>query len=72
MTGGKPRPNHAVYVRVLRAMTPEQRLRKTFELGAAARAMFAHGLRQRFPQLGDAALAGLIRERLERCHNRNY
>lgn len=72
MIAGKPRPNHDVYVRVLRAMTPEQRLRKAFELGAAARATFEHGLRQRFPELGDAALAGLVRERLDRCHNRNY
>lgn len=72
MTGRKPRPNHGVYVGVLRTMTPEQRLRKAFELGAAARAMFEHGLRQRFPWLDDAARARLVRERLDRCHNRNY
>ncbi|HEU4367534.1 MAG TPA: hypothetical protein VFV05_04800 [Methylomirabilota bacterium] len=72
MTGGKPRPNHGVYVCVLRAMTPEQRLRKAFELAATARAMFEHGLRQRFPELRDSALARLVRERLDRCHNRNY
>jgi hypothetical protein len=69
---GKPRPNHHVYLRVLRAMTPEQRLRKAFELGAAARAMFEHGLRRRFPTLNAAVLARLVRERLDRCHNRNY
>jgi hypothetical protein len=72
MTGGKPRPNHAVYLRVLRAMTPAQRLRKAFELGASARALFEHGLRRRFPDLGEAELARLVRERLDRCHNRNY
>jgi hypothetical protein len=53
-------------------MTPEQRLRKAFELGATARAMFEHGLRQRFPELDSSALAGLARARLDRCHNRNY
>ena len=72
MTGGKPRPNHVVYARVLRSMTPEQRLRKAFELGAAARALFEHGLRQRFPDLDDGAFRRLLRERLDRCHNRNY
>jgi hypothetical protein len=72
MTGGKPRPNHAVYVRVLRAMTPEQRLRKAFELGASARALFAHGLRRRFPDLDEQAFHRLLRDRLDRCHNRNY
>ena len=53
MPGGTPRPNHGVYVRVLRAMTPEHRLRKAFELAATARAMLEHGLRRRFPDLGD-------------------
>ena len=72
VSGGKPRPNHAVYVRVLRAMRPEQRLKKAFELGATARAMFEHGLRRRFPELGSSALASLARARLDRCHNRNY
>jgi hypothetical protein len=53
-------------------MTPEQRLKKAFALGAMARAMFVYGLRQRFPELSDDALAGLERDRLDRCHNRNY
>ena len=68
----EPRPNHAVYLRVLRAMTPEQRLRTAFELGSMARALFAHGLRRRFPGLGDGELDRLVRERHDRCDNRNY
>jgi hypothetical protein len=72
MTAGKSRPHHAVYLRVLRAMTPEQRLRKAFELGATARALFEHGLRRRFPDMNDVAFRRLVRERLDRCHNRNY
>jgi hypothetical protein len=69
---GKPRPNHAAYLRVLRGMTPEQRLHKAFELTASARALFATGLRRRFPALDEAAFARLLRQRLDRCHNRNY
>jgi hypothetical protein len=72
MTSVKPRPNHHVYIRVLRAMTPEERLRKAFELGAMARVLFEHGLRRRFPERTEAELAALLRERLDRCHNRNY
>jgi hypothetical protein len=53
-------------------MTPEQRLRKAFELGATSRAMFEHGLRRRFPELGGPAFASLARARLDQCHNRNY
>jgi hypothetical protein len=69
---GKPRPNHAAYLGVLRGMSPEQRLQKAFELTASARALFEVGLRRRFPALQDVALARLLRERLDRCHNRNY
>jgi len=69
---GKPRPNHAAYLRVVRGMTPEQRLRKAFELTASSRALFAFGLRRRFPTLDEAAFAQLLRERLALCHNRNY
>jgi hypothetical protein len=72
MIDGKPRPNHAVYLGVLRAMTPEQRLRKAFELGATARTLFEHGLRRRFPELDGVAFRRLLRERLDRCYNRNY
>lgn len=57
---------------MLRAMTPEQRLRKAFELGAMARALFEHGLRRRFPERGEAEIAALLREGLDRCPNRNY
>jgi hypothetical protein len=68
----KPQPNHALYLAVLRRMTPEQRLRKAFELSAAARARFEHGLRHRFPSLDETAFRRLLRERLDLCHNRNY
>lgn len=67
----KARPNHAAYLRVLRAMTPEQRLRKAFELTAMARALFAIGLRRRFPDLSEAAFTRLLRQRLALCHKRN-
>jgi hypothetical protein len=49
-----------------------RRLQKAFELGVTARALFEHGLRRRFPGLDGAALCRLVRERLDRCHNRNY
>jgi hypothetical protein len=61
-----------MYVRVLRAMTPEQRLRKAFELGATSRAMFEHGLSSTFSRTGRSAFASIVRVRLDRCHNRNY
>jgi len=66
----KARPNHRVYLRALRAMTPEQRLLKAFELTELSRALFREGLRARFPSMDEADLDRVFLERLEKCHNR--
>ncbi len=68
----KPRPNHRKYIEVLRQMTPEQRLRKAFELSAFTKQLFTHGLRKRFSDLTEEEFKKLLLKRLEKCHNRNY
>ena len=68
----KKRPNHQRYLEVLRSMTPEQRLRKAFELSALSKALFIQGLRQRFPDLPEDEFHKLLLARPEKCHNRNY
>ncbi len=68
----KPQPNHDIYIAALRRLTPEQRVRKSFELSAFVRALFEQGLRERFPDLPEPEFRKLLRERLELCHNRNY
>ena len=68
----KPRPNHKLYIQMLRRMTPEQRLAKTFDLSEFTRRLFADGLRRRFPDLSEGDFQELLRTRLEKCHNRNY
>jgi hypothetical protein len=68
----KPRPNHRLYLEILRRMTPEQKLTKVFEMNAWLRELFAHGLRARFPDLSDSEFKNLLLERLAKCHNRNY
>jgi hypothetical protein len=68
----KPRPNHQRYIEVLRAMTPQQRVAKVFELSAFAKELFRHGLRKRFPELSEEEFHKLYLARLEKCHNRNY
>jgi hypothetical protein len=67
----KPRPNHRRYLEVLRAMTPEQRLSKAFELSQMAKDLFLTGLARRFPQLSDAERKRVFLKRLAKCHNRN-
>lgn len=68
----KERPNHRRYIEVLRSMTPDQRLRKAFELSEFSRALFVQGLRTRHPDLGPGEFAELLRSRLDKRHNRNY
>jgi hypothetical protein len=53
-------------------MSPEDRLRKAFELSEFSRSLFEHGLRQTFPDLDPAELRALARRRLDKCHNRIY
>lgn len=68
----KERPNHAMYIRALRRMSPEARLLKAFELSEFSRRLFLRGLRRRFPDKSDAEIHKLYLERLDKCHNRNY
>lgn len=68
----KEHPNHALYIRILRKMSPEARLMKAFELSEFSRELFLQGLRKRFPNLSEAEISKLYLERLDKCHNRNY
>jgi len=68
----KEKPNHSLYIQVLRRMSPEARLMKAFELTAFSKQLFLHGLRKRFPDLTEEELHQIYLERLEKCHNRNY
>ena len=68
----KPRPNHRIYLEILRKMTPEQRLNKAFELSDMSKRLFKQGLRKANPDLSEEELHQLYLKRLELCHNRNY
>lgn len=68
----KPRPNHACYVEALRRMTPEQRLRKSFELTEYARRLRVAGLRAQFPNATTEQIKHMAAQQLLKCHNRNY
>ncbi len=68
----KPRPGHREYIKVLRRMSPQQRLKKAFEMSRLTKQLFKQGLRKRFPNLSEDELHQLYLERLEKCHNRIY
>lgn len=68
----RPPRERRVYLDILRRLTPEQRLRKAFELSDMARRLFEQGLRQRHPGLSPEEFQRLLLARLDKCHNRNY
>jgi hypothetical protein len=68
----KKQPNHKEYIKVLKSMTPEQRLQKAFEFSDFSKELFRHGLRKRFPDLSEEGFQKLYLKRLDKCHNRNY
>jgi len=65
-------PNHAVYIRLMRRLTPEQRLAIAFDLSEFSKRLFIEGLRKLYPDLPEAQFRQLVMRRLERCHNPNY
>lgn len=68
----KPNPNHKIYIKTLRSMTPEQRLAKAFELTARSKELFLYGLKKRFPDKSDSEIKKIYLERIEKCYNRKY
>jgi hypothetical protein len=68
----KPRPSHALYLEVLRGMTPAEKFAKVCELTELTRELLRTGLRQRHPELSEAELHQLYLQQLAACHNQNY
>jgi hypothetical protein len=68
----KPRPNHARYIDILRAMPAEKKVEKVFELNDMARELCLQGLRQRHPGITEQELTSLYLKTIEQYHNRNY
>lgn len=42
---------HREYIKIIRRLTPEERLKKCFELNELAKQLFLTGLKNRFPNL---------------------
>jgi hypothetical protein len=68
----KTYPNHDIYRQILKAMTPQDKLLKAFELSDLANAAFRAGLRGRHPDMPEDELDKLYLEKRKQCHNRNY
>jgi DNA-binding PadR family transcriptional regulator len=68
----KPHPNQREYLKALRAMTPDERLRKAFELTELGRTLFREGLRRLHPRMAEDELRRLYLDKIAKCHNKTY
>ncbi len=67
----KPEPHRKLYLEILSKMTPEQRLKKAFELTEFSRKLFDQGLRKRFPNATEDELRTIRLARFQLWHKRN-
>lgn len=65
---GKPRPNRARYIEIVRRVTPEWRLKKAFELSEFAKALFLQAIRNRNPGANEDEIDRMYIEGLLKCH----
>lgn len=72
MVDPKLRPNDDRYRQILRSLTPEQRLLKSFELHELGKELMRAGIRQRHPGADADTVDRMLAEELTKCHNRNY
>ena len=64
--------NKQRYHEILRGMSPQEKLEKSFELTDFANAAFKAGLVSRYPNLTEDELERLYLEKKKTWHNQNY
>ena len=60
------------YIVALRNMTPEQRIKKMFELTEMTRYLLKRGLEIQFPEKTKEEIHKMYLKRLMECHNSDY
>jgi len=64
--------SHREYIKIIRRLTPEERLKKCFELNELTKQLFLTGLKNRFPDLSQEEIKKLYLKRINKCHNLDY
>jgi len=64
--------SHKEYIKIIRKLTPEKKLKKCFALNEFTKALFLIGLRNRFPNLSEEEIKKIYLKRITKCHNLNY
>jgi hypothetical protein len=60
------------YIKIIRNMSPENRLKKCFELNELTKQLFLTGLRNRFPDCSEKEIKEIYLKRIDKCRNLNY
>ncbi len=60
------------YIRILKNMTAEARLKKALEISEFTKKLFIRGLRKKYKNVSEEEFKKILLERLEKCHNLNY
>lgn len=64
--------SHREYIKIIRKLAPEERLKKCFELNELTRELFLAGLKYSFPNLSEEEIKKLYLKRINKCHNLDY
>jgi len=62
-------PGHREYIKIMRKISPEDRLRKCFELNELTKGLFMAGLKNRFPDYSDKELKKIYLKRISKCYS---
>jgi hypothetical protein len=60
------------YINMMRKLSSEERLKKSFELTKLTKKLFIKGLENRFPRLSEKEIKKIYLRRISKCHNLNY
>ena len=64
--------SHKEYIKIIRNMRPENRLKKCFELNELTKQLFLTGLKNRFPDFSEKEIKEIYLKRIDKCRNLNY
>ena len=66
------RQTHREYIKILKRMTPQQRLQRALELSDLTKSLFITGLKLRYPDYPEEDIKNLYIEKVHKCHHFDY
>ena len=63
---------HREYIKILKKMTPQQRLFRAMELSDLTKSLFITGLKLRYPDYTEDEIKNIYIEKISRCRNSGY